>query len=131
MRERRAGAAAATFAALLAVLLTAGCKPVDTGSQRERAELDRLVARCTDAMVRDVCIAKRQSANASPAASQVFVAGVGAIDATAYSEIRAAGEAMCGLIRTRCSEGWNDKACVAARSLWPPTTATTKVSSAR
>jgi len=108
--------------AATAALLAAGCRPVDAGSQAERAELDRLVARCTDAMVRDVCVARRQSAaNSTPAASQVFVAGVGAIDAGAYAEIRSAGEAMCGLVKTRCIQGWNDNACVAARSLWPAT----------
>lgn len=83
-------------------------------------ELNALVARCVEAMTREACVAQRDRAGAnSPAASQVFVAGVGAIDAAAYNEIRASGEAMCSLVKSRCVNDWNDSACEAARSLWP------------
>ncbi|HEV8692523.1 MAG TPA: hypothetical protein VGQ91_19610 [Ideonella sp.] len=108
------------FALAGAVLLTiAGGEPVVAAVQQSSA-LDGLVARCTEAMVRDICVARRPAANSSPA-PQVFVAGVGAIDANAYAEIRSAGEAMCGVVKKRCGQGWNDSACVAARSLWPAT----------
>ena len=122
--EGRRSAAALAGAALLAL---AGSKPVAVAQASERGELDSLVARCTEAMVRDVCIARSQSLNPSSAASQVFVAGVGAIDAKAYAEIRSSGEAMCSLVKTRCSEGWGGSACIAARSLWPEV-ASSKVS---
>lgn len=84
-------------------------------------QVEQLVARCVDAMTREVCVARRDddARSKTPAASQVFVAGAGAIDAEAYNEIRAAGEAMCGLVRQRCTGGWNDGACKTARSLWP------------
>ena len=108
------------WASVAAVLLAqAGCQPV--ASAPATHELDALVARCVEAMTRDVCVAQRDSAaaNSSPAASQVFVAGVGAIDAQAYSEIRSSGEAMCSLVKSRCTGGWNDSACQTARSIWP------------
>ena len=118
----RRGAPLLAGALLLLLLALAGCEPATVARSAPQRDLDRLVARCTEAMVRDVCVARRQSAaDSTPAASQVFVAGVGAIDAGAYAEIRSAGEAMCGLVKTRCDQGWNDSACVAARSLWPAT----------
>ncbi|HEX5688259.1 MAG TPA: hypothetical protein VFY73_29925 [Ideonella sp.] len=105
----------ASAAAML--LAQAGCQPVASAPAVQ--EVDALVARCVDAMTREVCVAQRDSAaNSSPAASQVFVAGVGAIDAQAYYEIRSSGEAMCSLVKSRCAGGWNDSACRTARSLW-------------
>ena len=77
----------------LAVLLgsQAGCQPRAADAPAEQA-LDALVSRCVEAMTREVCVAQRdQATSSSPAASQVFVAGVGAIDAQAYNEIRASG----------------------------------------
>lgn len=109
-----AGLATAVIAGL------AGCQPPRAGTAAAAPEMDALVARCVEAMAREVCVAQKDHANSSsPAASQVFVAGVGQIDAQAYNEIRSSGEAMCGLVKTRCSGGWNDSACVAARSIWP------------
>jgi len=106
----------ATAATVL--LAQAGCQPAASAPATQ--QLDALVARCVEAMTRDICVAQRDSAaNSSPAASQVFVAGVGAIDAQAYSEIRSSGEAMCSLVKSRCTGGWNDSACQTARSLWP------------
>jgi hypothetical protein len=104
-------------AALLAA--QAGCQPTQAGAPATQ-ELDALVARCVEAMTREACVAQRDTtASSSPAASQVFVAGVGAIDAQAYSEIRSSGEAMCSLVKARCTGGWNDSACTTARSIWP------------
>lgn len=97
----------------------AGCQPTQASAPATQ-ELDALVARCVEAMTREACVAQRDTtASSSPAASQVFVAGVGAIDAQAYAEIRASGEAMCSLVKARCTGGWNDSACTTARSLWP------------
>lgn len=105
--------------AIAVIASQAGCQPAHTGATAA-ADLDALVNRCVEAMAREVCVAQKDQANGStPAASQVFVAGVGQIDAQAYSEIRSSGEAMCSLVKTRCSGGWNDSACVAARSIWP------------
>jgi hypothetical protein len=118
-RFANALAAAATAAAL------AACQPMP-GPQASRQpvaeqKVEDLVARCVDAMTRDVCVAQKQEAGgrSTPAASQVFVAGTGAIDAKAYSEIRASGEAMCSLVKTRCAGDWGGSACKTARSLWP------------
>ena len=105
-------------------LVLGGCEPMATKPVAASQQVEQLVSRCQQAMLREVCVAQKDRSSllqrsAAPAASQVFVAGVGAIDAGAYNDIRAAGEAMCGMVRTRCSAGWDDNACKTARSLWP------------
>jgi len=117
---RRLGVAAIASAALLTM---AGCEPMARPAASS-AQLEQLVARCQDAMLREACVAQKDSSSllrtsAAPAASQVFVAGVGAIDARAYNDIRAAGEAMCGMVKSNCSAAWEGGACKTARSLWP------------
>lgn len=119
-RGRTLAAVVVVVAAL--AMLTSACTRTDPPPA---AAINRLVARCVDAMTRDACIAQRDR-SAAPAASQVFVAGVGAIDAQAYGEIRAAGEAMCALVKERCNRGWNEPACHAARSIWPEPAATAR-----
>lgn len=118
MRTRLRAVAAACLTIGM-IVIQAGCQPTHANTPAE-PELDALVSRCVEAMTREVCVAQKDQTNSSaPAASQVFVAGVGQIDAQAYSEIRSSGEAMCSLVKTRCSGGWNGSACVAARSIWP------------
>jgi hypothetical protein len=100
----------------------AGCEPMSR--QVSTKQVEQLTARCQDAMLREACVAQKDRSgllqrSAAPAASQVFVAGVGAIDAGAYNDIRAAGEAMCGIVRTKCNADWEGGACKTARSLWP------------
>lgn len=116
---RRAARSSLVALALAAAL--AGCQPVAGPPAAAQRQVEQLVSRCVEAMTREVCVAQRDGAGnrSTPATSQVFVAGAGAIDARAYDEIRAAGEAMCGLVEKRCSSGWNDGACKTARSLWP------------
>jgi len=118
----RAARSLAALAVATAAAVLAGCEPVASQTVAPQRQVEQLVSRCVDAMTRDVCVAQRDGAanrSTPPAASQVFVAGAGAMDVQAYNEIRAAGEAMCGLVKTRCSSGWNDGACQTARSLWP------------
>ncbi len=114
-RPRRAAAAAGLLAATLA-----GCGPAGEPSATV-AQVDGLVARCAEAMARDVCTARADTRGAADAAASgpVFVAGSGAVDPQAYGEIRAAGDAMCQLVRRRCTEDWRSSACRTARSLWP------------
>ena len=52
-------------------------------------------------------------------ASVVFVAGLGAVDATAYRELRASGDAMCGTVLNACKRDWASPQCTTARGLWP------------
>lgn len=115
----------ASAAALAIAFLAAGCQKMEPAKAALPAAqaLDSLIERCVEAMTREACIAQRDTSpnSSTPAAAQVFVAGVGAIDAQAYSEIRAAGEAMCNLVKDRCVQEWNGGACQAARSLWPAT----------
>jgi hypothetical protein len=112
-----------SVASACAVLPTTACQPMASpaAAANSSQRVERLVARCMDAMLRDVCVAQRDEVaqRSTPAASQVFVAGTGAIDARAYAEIRASGDAMCSLVKTRCTADWNAGACKTARSLWP------------
>lgn len=126
----------AGLAAGALALLAGGCQPAAADADADapaslavagppvtETEVEALVGRCVQAMVQDVCGVTRDTgspaATPAPASTQVFVAGTGVIDARAYDEIRAAGEAMCGTVRTRCGEGWDTSACRTARSLWP------------
>ncbi len=97
------------------------CSPV-AGRPSPSEQVDALVARCAEAMAREVCVAQRDEVQASrPAASAapVFVAGTGIVDSQAYGEIRDAGQAMCSLVKARCGSDWQGSACRTARSLWP------------
>lgn len=58
---------------------------------------------------------------AADAASVVFVAGIGPVDANAYRELRASGEAMCGVVMRACRDKWSGSQCATARALWPVT----------
>jgi hypothetical protein len=125
-RHRTAMAAGLRQAAGLVagLALLAGCSRVGeprAPSPPRTAEVDGLVARCAEAMARDVCTVRNDTGGASAGASSgpVLVAGTGAVDPKAYGEIRAAGEAMCQWVRQHCTEDWRGSACRTARSLWP------------
>lgn len=85
------------------------------------AAVQRLHDACVLAMVQDTCRVTndRSSSSSAPPAEQVFVAGVGPVDAKAYRAIRASGEAMCGIVRQGCLADWDGAQCRTARSLWP------------
>ncbi|WP_374675821.1 hypothetical protein [Ideonella sp.] len=119
-------------------LLVSGCQPAAADataaavaqgapavapSAPAEPEVEALVGRCVQAMLQDVCGVKKDAgdgpAASRPASSEVFVAGTGVIDASAYDEIRQAGEAMCGVVRQRCAGGWDSASCRTARTLWP------------
>lgn len=102
---------------LLCLAFVGGCGPRDAG--KGTAELDRLVAACVETMVRNTCKVMAGS-SASPAASTVFVAGVGPVDAKTYAELRASGESMCEVVRTACSKDWESPQCRTARSVVTP-----------
>ena len=107
---------------VVTAMVMAGCEPMSR--QVPAKQVEQLTARCQDAMLREACVAQKDRSGllqrgAAPAASQVFVAGVGAIDAGAYNDIRTAGEAMCGMVKSKCNADWEGGACKTARSLWP------------
>lgn len=83
------------------------------------AEVDRIVRACVTAMVQSTCqVVRDRSGPPPPEATVVFVAGVGPVDATAYNEIRAAGESMCETVKSACLKSWEGPQCRTARSLW-------------
>lgn len=83
----------------------------------QAAALAQLKARCVEAMVRSTCRVV-DGPQASTAAGVVFVAGVGAVDGEAYRQLRASGEAMCGMAERQCRGDWASPGCRTARSLW-------------
>lgn len=112
----------AGMAALVCVALVAAEASQPTlRSGQDAPWVAKVVERCVEEMVLRTCIANKQSAGSSPTGQgAVFVAGVGAVDAKAFWEIRAAGEAMCDVVRRACTQAPNASQCQTARSLWAP-----------
>ena len=124
MRAQRLGRPVArlarwlVIAAAAATLSCGGRAPADDPAAHAD-EIRRVVEACSQEMLRSVCrVANDRSSSAAPAASSVFVAGVGPIDANAYRSLREAGDAMCGHVARSCTSQWAGSACRTARSLW-------------
>jgi hypothetical protein len=79
--------------------------------------LAALTQRCQTAMLRDVCGVMKGSA---PKASEgrLFIAGVGEVDAKAFSKLREAGDAMCQEMALQCQTDWLGQACKIGRALY-------------
>ena len=75
---------------------------------------------CVAAMVENTCSAMKDSSAlpASPASGEILVAGVGAIDAESYRQIRAYGESMCAHVKSACEAAPRGAQCRTATSLW-------------
>lgn len=75
---------------------------------------------CVAAMVENTCSAMKDSSalSESPASGEILVAGVGAIDAESYRQIRAYGENMCAHVRRACETAPGGIQCRTATSLW-------------
>ncbi len=91
-------------------------------------ELELMAARCVEQMYSDTCRAeadrRRGPMPDDGRAGPVFVAGIGAIDARTYAEIRSHGEALCATALQAC---WRDLAsprCAVARQPWGAAPAT-------
>ncbi len=85
-------------------------------------QLDTLHARCVQDMVANTCkvMGTGSISNTAKAGDLVFVAGIGPIDAVAYQQMYAAGDAMCNVVRIACAQDWNEQQCRTARNLWTP-----------
>jgi hypothetical protein len=70
-----------------------------------------------DAMVRSTCKVMAGPA-ASSSATVVFVAGIGPVDAAAYRELRASGDAMCSTVSNACKANWDGAQCRTGRGLF-------------
>jgi hypothetical protein len=91
---------------------TAPVSPADRAAQ-----LDAMHAACVDAMVRSTCKVMAGPA-ASSSATVVFVAGIGPVDAAAYRELRASGDAMCSTVSNACKANWDGPQCRTGRGLF-------------
>ena len=89
------------------------------GDAASESELERLTVACADAMLKNTCRVMSGPA-ASDSSSVVFIAGIGRVDAKAYRELRASGDAMCAAVRDACRRDWASPQCATARALWLP-----------
>jgi hypothetical protein len=87
-------------------------EPVDTEL------IAQLTQRCQTAMLRDVCGVMKGSAP-NTKQGRLFIAGVGEVDAQAFSRLREAGDAMCQEVAVECETDWAGQACKIARALYP------------
>ena len=104
--------------ALTIAALCTACSDSQSNVQTREADIDRVAQACVEAMLRSTCQVMN-GPTAAQAASVVYVAGVGPVDATAYRELRASGEAMCAVVRDACRKEWDGAQCKTARGLWP------------
>lgn len=77
----------------------------------------RLHNACVEEMIRSTCKVMSGPSSAT-VASSVFIAGIGPVDAAYYRELRASGDAMCGVVRRACEADWNGPQCRTARGLY-------------
>jgi len=84
------------------------------------SQLDTLHARCVQDMVANTCKVMGTGSTTVTAkpGELVFVAGVGPIDAVAYQQMYAAGDAMCSVVRAACAKQWDGGQCMTARALY-------------
>jgi hypothetical protein len=81
-------------------------------------ELAALTQRCQTEMLRGTCGAMNATAPKT-GASRLFIAGVGEVDAAAFSALRAAGDQMCSEAAVACRKEWNGNTCRVTRALYP------------
>ena len=79
-------------------------------------------ALCVQDMVANTCkvMGVGQSRVTAKPGDLVFVAGVGPIDAVAYQQMYASGDAMCAVVRDACAKQWGGAQCLTARALYRP-----------
>lgn len=99
------------------VLVCCGQTTIET---EQIARVEQVYAACVEEMLRSTCkVANDSTSRAAPAPiAAVFVAGAGQVDSASYQSLRAAGDAMCELVRRSCTNAWSGSACQTSRSLW-------------
>jgi hypothetical protein len=102
---------------LALVCLCAACSRPEGEVEQADAAIVQLEQACVVDMLKSTC-GVMTGPKASQSADVVFVAGVGAVDANAYRELQASGEAMCATVRQACERNWDSGQCQVARSLW-------------
>jgi len=113
-------AGASVGLACVAALVMWLSSPMPAGGTASISQLDTLHALCVQDMVANTC--KVMGTGAAPVTAKpgdlVFVAGVGPIDAVAYQQMYAAGDAMCSVVRDACARQWDGAQCMTARTLY-------------
>lgn len=104
---------------LAAAAAMAGASSLSAPVAAHAEELHAVFEGCSQEMLRNTCaVAGDRSPNIETTQAQVFIAGVGLVDAAAYKGLRDAGNAMCSQVRRSCTLDWSGSACKTARSLW-------------
>ncbi len=81
--------------------------------------LTALHQRCTLAMVQGSCQVMSSPGEAAAAASRVFIAGVGEVNAALYDSLRQQGQAMCDEVVAACRQEQDGASCRIAHALYP------------
>ena len=102
----------------LACVIVSACDQRVPAESPQQTELARMHAACVEAMVKSTCQVMT-GPEAASTADVVFVAGIGPVDAKAYRELRASGDAMCSVVQKACQSDWGGAQCRTARGLWP------------
>jgi len=101
-------------------------KPDATAAEAAKAAdpnaIAALMQRCQNEMRRGTCSAMNANPPASTSA-RLFIAGVGEVDAAAFTALRAAGKQMCEDAAAACRQDWNGNTCRITRALYPVQTA--------
>ena len=107
------------FAGVTVVAAFASCGQRDTGLAQLDTQIKQVYFACVQEMLQSTCkVSNDASPDGQSAPARVFVAGTGQIDAVSYQRLRAAGDAMCSVVRTSCTKDWSGPGCRTARSLW-------------
>lgn len=101
---------------------SAACTPQPNSPTAQAAAPDAveaLASRCVQDMIRQTCrVMGTAGAPSDGTQGQLFVAGVGAIDAALYRELRDQGDTMCSVVRRHCVQAWHGAPCRTARALY-------------
>lgn len=83
-------------------------------------QVNSLHAACVADMVANTCKVMSTGPTAVTArpGEQVFIAGVGAVPATDYQQMFAAGDAMCAVVSAACTRDWGSAQCLTARRVF-------------
>jgi hypothetical protein len=113
--------ASAALALALSILAVAWLANIFVSRQQPNNRVDALHAACVQDMIARTCKVMDPTSGAAAQSAKegdlVFIAGVGAITATDYQALYAAGDAMCAVVREACTQNWEGTQCLTARKV--------------
>jgi hypothetical protein len=87
-------------------------------SEVSRLKLASLVSRCQVSMQQNTCSVMKGS-QPQGGQNRLFIAGIGEVDAQAFSRLKEAGDAMCNEVEQQCKTDWGGQSCRIALAMYP------------